>query len=173
VVKTIELLSAAELNLWMITGDKAETAVAIGRMCGLLKPDHELELLLKLTGDSLRQKLDDLAHFFSRTQSQAVTAATASPLSTSSSMAQVLMRTFSSTPAPVLGPASTPAGPGTDPMNADKGARDSALHKRESFLDESLFGSQFLPTSHHDDESRSFTASYRSGVCDLALSSGL
>lgn len=136
----------------MITGDKAETAVAIGRMCGLLKPDHELELLLKLTGDSLRQKLDDLVHFFSRTSFHQ----RPSQATVSSSLTQILRRTFSPTPSePFITPAPEPPGPQRDSMTR----KTDSLMKRE----ENSFASQFLPT-HLDDDSRSLTASYRSGV---------
>ena len=43
----------------------------VGRMCGLLRLEHELELLLKITGSGLRQKLDDLVVYLDRLQGQA------------------------------------------------------------------------------------------------------
>jgi len=66
VYDAIETMNAAGLNLWMITGDKAETAIAIGQMCGLLRPEHELELLLKNSGDNLGQRLSDLVVYLER-----------------------------------------------------------------------------------------------------------
>jgi hypothetical protein len=135
----------------MITGDKAETAVAIGRMCGLLKPDHELELLLKLTGDSLRQKLDDLVHFFSRTSFHQ----RPSQATVSSSLTQVLRRTFS--PAPSESFITRASEPSSVPQRDSMTRKTDSLMKRE----ENSFASQFLP-AHLDDDSKSLTASYRS-----------
>ncbi len=37
-------------------------------MCGLLQRDHELELLLKLSGSALRQKLEDLVLYLDRVE---------------------------------------------------------------------------------------------------------
>lgn len=66
----VDLLSKAGVNLWMITGDKPETAVAIGRMCGLLRPQHELEMLVKGPGtsepESLHLRLAGLLLFFEK-----------------------------------------------------------------------------------------------------------
>lgn len=65
VPQCIDLISKAGVNIWMITGDKPETAVAIGRMCGLLRPQHELEMLVKVSGgEVLRKRLADLLNFF-------------------------------------------------------------------------------------------------------------
>jgi magnesium-transporting ATPase (P-type) len=57
----ISLLHAAGLNVWMITGDKAETAVAIGKKCALIQPGkHEIERVVNLSGEVLRQRILDL-----------------------------------------------------------------------------------------------------------------
>lgn len=40
-------------------------------MCGLLRLEHELELLLKLTGSGLRQKLEDLVLYLNRLKESA------------------------------------------------------------------------------------------------------
>lgn len=146
----------------MITGDKAETAVAIGRMCGLLKPDHELELLLKLSGQSLRQRLDDLVHFFTKTSRDS----TPSQTTISSTITQVLMRTF----AP---PSSTKVDENKIENKIEEKTRESMIDKTEnllkrerSFRDGEIASSpstQFLP-SHIEEESRSCATSYRSGV---------
>jgi magnesium-transporting ATPase (P-type) len=66
VPQCIDLISKAGVNMWMITGDKPETAVAIGRMCGLVGPQHELEMLVKARGESLRFRLAEILHFFER-----------------------------------------------------------------------------------------------------------
>lgn len=53
--------------MWMITGDKPETAVAIGRMCGLVTPEHDLEMMVNIPkGESLRLHLTEIIHFFDK-----------------------------------------------------------------------------------------------------------
>uniref|UniRef100_A0A4W5NSU8 Phospholipid-transporting ATPase n=1 Tax=Hucho hucho TaxID=62062 RepID=A0A4W5NSU8_9TELE len=52
VPETISLLRQAGLKVWVLTGDKKETAVNIGYACRLLDPDTRL-----LEGDELRQLL--------------------------------------------------------------------------------------------------------------------
>ena len=67
VPQCIDLISRAGVNIWMITGDKPETAIAIGRMCGLLKPQHEIETMVKVTKtDTLRLRLTELSFFFAK-----------------------------------------------------------------------------------------------------------
>lgn len=44
VPETIELLSDAGIKLWVLTGDKVETAINIGYSCNLL--DSNMELLM-------------------------------------------------------------------------------------------------------------------------------
>ena len=39
VKKTIENLRMADIKVWMLTGDKKETAINIGISCGLISPD--------------------------------------------------------------------------------------------------------------------------------------
>lgn len=56
----IKQLQETGLNVWMITGDKAETAMAIGKMCNLLTDTQRIEKLVNLSGDHLRQKLQHL-----------------------------------------------------------------------------------------------------------------
>lgn len=45
VPETIELLSNAGIKLWVLTGDKVETAINIGYSCNLLEPGMELLML--------------------------------------------------------------------------------------------------------------------------------
>jgi magnesium-transporting ATPase (P-type) len=52
------------LNVWMITGDKAETAIAISQQCDLLSEDHYMERLVGLNGEPLRQRIFDLQGYF-------------------------------------------------------------------------------------------------------------
>lgn len=54
VSETIASLRSAGINIWMITGDKAETGVAIGRMAGLINDEMEMEYIVNLTGDELK-----------------------------------------------------------------------------------------------------------------------
>ncbi|XP_068090694.1 phospholipid-transporting ATPase IK [Hyperolius riggenbachi] len=42
VPETIQLLKRANINIWMLTGDKEETAINIGFSCGLLTDDMEI-----------------------------------------------------------------------------------------------------------------------------------
>jgi magnesium-transporting ATPase (P-type) len=42
VPETIALLLEANVRVWMLTGDKQETAIEIGRSCSLIKPEMEL-----------------------------------------------------------------------------------------------------------------------------------
>jgi phospholipid-transporting ATPase len=57
VPETIETLSKAGIKIWMLTGDKLETAVNIGRSCNLLSDDmFEYERLIILDID---ESLDD------------------------------------------------------------------------------------------------------------------
>eukprot|EP01038_Epipyxis_sp_PR26KG_P013375 gene13375-17935_t len=58
---SIEILRSAGLNVWMITGDKAETAVAIGKKCRLISDlTHDIQKVVNLTGEALRQRILDL-----------------------------------------------------------------------------------------------------------------
>ena len=160
VTKTIDLLSEAGLNIWMITGDKAETAVAIGRMCGLLKPDHELELLLKFTGTALKQRLNDLAHYFREMGTtaggpQSCRESTSTPRTISTTISQVLMKAFE----PM---SSAEASTKTQPQ------RDSVTIKSETHTNReaeiaSGHSTLFLPPTLEED-SRSCATSFRSGV---------
>ncbi|KAJ3265848.1 hypothetical protein HDU77_003616 [Chytriomyces hyalinus] len=45
VPETIESLRRANIRVWMLTGDKTETAINIGRTCNLIKRDSRLMLL--------------------------------------------------------------------------------------------------------------------------------
>lgn len=58
VFDTISLLRAAGINVWMITGDKKETAINIGVSCGLLKePKERLLVLTGLSPENANQLL--------------------------------------------------------------------------------------------------------------------
>ncbi|RQM25593.1 hypothetical protein B5M09_001368 [Aphanomyces astaci] len=60
VTECIETLSAAGINIWMLTGDKDETAISIANSCGLLSDQSQLvpdvpsrEIALVINGDAL------------------------------------------------------------------------------------------------------------------------
>ena len=61
--EAIATLLEAGLNVWMITGDKAETAIAISHQCHLITPQHRVEKVLHLQGEALRQRILDLHGF--------------------------------------------------------------------------------------------------------------
>ncbi|CAI4061554.1 hypothetical protein SUVZ_05G2470 [Saccharomyces uvarum] len=50
----IELLAKAGIKLWVLTGDKVETAINIGFSCNLLNNEMEL-LVIKTTGDDVKE----------------------------------------------------------------------------------------------------------------------
>jgi phospholipid-translocating ATPase len=54
----ISVLGQAGIKLWVLTGDKVETAINIGFSCNLLGNDMEL-LVLKTTGDDVAKISDD------------------------------------------------------------------------------------------------------------------
>lgn len=45
VPETIELLMRANIRVWVLTGDKQETAIEIGKSCNLITPEMELLVL--------------------------------------------------------------------------------------------------------------------------------
>jgi magnesium-transporting ATPase (P-type) len=136
----------------MITGDKAETAVAIGRMCGLLKPEHELELLLKLSGTALSLRLDELQNDASKTFVD-----TNSRTTLSTTLTQVLRKTFSTIP-------------DLNDVRTSENRPESMMEKSYASSKKEKNGesgsspsSQFLP-SNIDDDARSNVTSQRSGA---------
>lgn len=58
VPETIETLSKAGIKLWMLTGDKVETAISIGFSCNLLEPNFEL--LIVKRPEELGQRLSEM-----------------------------------------------------------------------------------------------------------------
>lgn len=61
VASSIKTLQDSGLNVWMITGDKAETALAISRICGLVRPGMEVEKVIGLKGQALRRRLVEIS----------------------------------------------------------------------------------------------------------------
>ena len=60
VPETIATLIKANIKVWVLTGDKQETAIEIGKSCKLIQPDMSLEILTSQTEDDFRDKLLDL-----------------------------------------------------------------------------------------------------------------
>ncbi len=60
VPETIEMLIKANIKLWVLTGDKQETAIEIGKSCKLIQPDMRLEILTKPDAESLDFEIDRL-----------------------------------------------------------------------------------------------------------------
>ena len=60
VPETIATLIKANIKVWVLTGDKQETAIEIGKSCKLIQPDMSLEILTSPTEDDFRDKLLDL-----------------------------------------------------------------------------------------------------------------
>lgn len=57
----IATMHSAGVNVWMITGDKAETAVAIGKKCNLVQPGKdEVVRIVNQSDEALRQRINDL-----------------------------------------------------------------------------------------------------------------
>lgn len=62
VPECIQLLANAGIKLWVLTGDKVETAINIGFSCNLLENTMQL-LVIKTTGDDLEAQIpQDIAH---------------------------------------------------------------------------------------------------------------
>ena len=60
VPETIELLMKAEIRVWVLTGDKQETAIEIGKSCRLLTPSMQIEDLSCDSKQTLKGKLRKL-----------------------------------------------------------------------------------------------------------------
>jgi len=72
VPESISLLGQAGIKLWVLTGDKVETAINIGFSCNLLDNDMDL-VILKVTDDSLESveaQLDEKLAIFGLTGSE-------------------------------------------------------------------------------------------------------
>jgi phospholipid-translocating P-type ATPase (flippase) len=73
VPESIHLLHSAGINVWMITGDKAETAVAIGKKCGLiLQGKDEIVKVINQSDEALRQRIFDLHSFLEKSKSTGI-----------------------------------------------------------------------------------------------------
>lgn len=51
--------------MWVLTGDKQETAIEIGKSCKLIQPDMDLEILTSSNAEEFRDKLLSLCKKYS------------------------------------------------------------------------------------------------------------
>ena len=51
------MLIKANIKVWVLTGDKQETAIEIGKSCKLIQPDMQLEILSSSSKEELLKKL--------------------------------------------------------------------------------------------------------------------
>ncbi|KAF7303863.1 P-type phospholipid transporter [Mycena indigotica] len=58
VPEAIELLHQAGIKLWILTGDKLQTAIEIGYSCNLLKPDMDLMILSAESQQQARSQIE-------------------------------------------------------------------------------------------------------------------
>jgi len=58
VPETIRLLRQAGIKIWMLTGDKLETAVSIGLSCKLITPESKRNYITGATVAQVEQELD-------------------------------------------------------------------------------------------------------------------
>jgi phospholipid-transporting ATPase len=59
VPETIATLIRSNIRVWVLTGDKQETAIEIGKSCKLIQPDMCLEVLSSSNEEEFREKLLD------------------------------------------------------------------------------------------------------------------
>jgi len=60
VPETIDMLIKANIKVWVLTGDKQETAIEIGKSCKLIQQDMRLEILTRPSVEQLDQELNRL-----------------------------------------------------------------------------------------------------------------
>ena len=58
------MLIKANIKVWVLTGDKQETAIEIGKSCKLIQPDMEMEVLSRPDIESLDYELARLVNKF-------------------------------------------------------------------------------------------------------------
>ena len=57
VPETIAILISANIKVWVLTGDKQETAIEIGKSCQLIQDDMQLEILTSPNRESFNENL--------------------------------------------------------------------------------------------------------------------
>ena len=69
VPETIKILLEAGIRLWVLTGDKQETAIEIGKSCNLIN-EEEMELII-LSSTSMQELDQKLTNAFMKTATKA------------------------------------------------------------------------------------------------------
>ena len=69
VPETIDMLLNDNIKVWVLTGDKQETAIEIGKSCKLIQTDMRLEVLSRPTAEALEQELNRLERQFKNIRS--------------------------------------------------------------------------------------------------------
>ena len=69
VPNTIQTLMNTNIRLWVLTGDKEETAIEIAKSCYLIRPDMNLILLSSNSLETIQKKLQEQSqnHFLNNT----------------------------------------------------------------------------------------------------------
>ncbi len=57
VPEAIYTLIQTRIKVWVLTGDKQETAIEIGKSCKLIQPDMDLEILTSSSSEEFKEKL--------------------------------------------------------------------------------------------------------------------
>lgn len=57
VADTIETVMNADIRVWVLTGDKQETAIEIGKACKLVQPHMQLIILSSASKQEFNEKL--------------------------------------------------------------------------------------------------------------------
>ena len=60
VPETIDILIKANIKVWVLTGDKQETAIEIGKSCKLIQTDMRIEILSRSTAGEVDKELNRL-----------------------------------------------------------------------------------------------------------------
>jgi len=60
VPETIDMLIKANIKVWVLTGDKQETAIEIGKSCKLIQTDMRIEILSRSTAGEVDKELNRL-----------------------------------------------------------------------------------------------------------------
>jgi len=58
VPQTIAKVIEANIRVWVLTGDKQETAIEIGKSCKLIQEDMELCILTSTSSEQLKSKIN-------------------------------------------------------------------------------------------------------------------
>lgn len=69
VPETIDMLIQANIKVWVLTGDKQETAIEIGKSCKLIQDNMQQKILTSATKNELEDKLNEFGGQFANIDS--------------------------------------------------------------------------------------------------------